>query len=459
MVDIQNIWEETLNKLSSRLNAIALSLWINKLSPYSVKDKYLILIAPTEHAKTTIINSYADDLNECIKALYPSLEGAKIVFGDEVQDYMEADTTLDNELLVISDPKVDLNSTFLKRYTFDNFVVGEPNNLAFRAAQAVAQNPGGSDGFLNLNPLFIYGGVGLGKTHLLHSIGNYIRKHFPNLVIKYIPTEEISNHFFETMQKVSTDKNAFVEFRAKYRKVDVLMFDDVQFLKKKTGLQDIIFQIFNDLYQKGKQIILSSDRPPKEIPALAERLRSRFEWGLIADISDPDLDMRIAIIRKKMQLEKVAVSDEVVTYIAETIDTNVRELEGALTKVVLYSQLKGIACPDITIAKEALKAGKGQEGAKDITGERIIDSVASYFGISKAEIIGKKKKKEIVEARMVAVYMVNEALSMPLVAIGQMFGGRDHTTVIHSRDKITEQLKTDVNLERKIKDIWATMGR
>jgi chromosomal replication initiator protein len=191
---------------------------------------------------------------------------------------------------------------------------------------------------------------------------------------------------------------------------------------------------------------------------LEERLRSRFEWGLIADISDPDLDMRIAIIRKKMLLEKIAVSDEVVSYIAETVDTNVRELEGALTKVVMYSQLKGVACPDIAIAKEALKAGKSQEKG-DITGEVIIDTVANYFGVSKAEIIGKKKKKEIVEARMVAVYMVNEALSLPLVSIGQMFGGRDHTTVIHSRDKISEQLKTDANLERKIKDIWALMGR
>ena len=452
------MWDDILDKLSSRLNAITLSLWVNKLAPFSVKDKYLILIAPSEHAKNTILQSYFSEINDTVISINHYLAGVKIITAEETPDYEESDTTLNDELVVLSDPKENLCSDFIKRYTFDNFVVGEPNKLAFRASLSVAQKPGGTDGFFNLNPLFLHGGVGLGKTHLLHSIGNYIRKNYPNLVIKYIPTEEISNHFFETMQKTSTDKNAFVDFRAKYRKVDVLMFDDVQFLKKKTGLQDIIFHIFNDLYQKGKQIILSSDRPPKEIPALEERLRSRFEGGLIADISDPDLDMRIAIIRNKMMQEKIAVSDDVVFYIAETVDTNVRELEGALIKVIMLSQLKGINCPDVAIAKEALRNNK-QDTKGDITGEIIIDAVSNYFSISKNDILGKKKKKEIVEARMVAVYMVNEALSLPLVAIGQMFGGRDHTTVIHSRDKISEQLKTDENLSRKIKDIWNVVGR
>jgi len=458
MIDIQLMWDDILDKLGSRLNAVTLSLFINKLTPFCVKDKYLILIAPSEHSRNTIIHSYFSEINEVVISINSALSGVKIITEEESSDYSESDTTLNDELVVLSDPKENQSSTFIKRYTFDNFVVGEPNKLAFRASLSVAQNPGGTDGFLNLNPLFLHGGVGLGKTHLLHSIGNYIRKNYPNLIIKYIPTEEISNHFFETMQKTSTDKNAFVEFRAKYRKVDVLMFDDIQFLKKKTGLQDIIFHIFNDLYQKGKQIILSSDRPPKEIATLEERLRSRFEGGLIADISDPDLDMRIAIIRKKMMLEKIAVSDDVVYYIAETIDTNVRELEGALIKVIMLAQLKGISCPDVAVAKEALKSSK-QDVKGDITGETIIEAVSNYFGISKNEIVGKKKKKEIVEARMVAVYMVNEALSLPLVAIGQMFGGRDHTTVIHSRDKISEQLKTDDNLVRKIKDIWTVVGK
>ena len=402
--------------------------------------------------------SYYNEINDSAKELVSALSGVKIITQSETYDSSVSDATLNDELVVLSDPKENLSSNFIKRYTFDNFVVGEPNKLAFRAALSVAQKPGGNEGFFSLNPLFLHGGVGLGKTHLLHSIGNYIRKHYPNLIIKYIPTEEISNHFFETMQKTSTDKNAFVEFRAKYRKVDVLMFDDIQFLKKKTGLQDIIFHIFNDLYQKGKQIILSSDRPPKEIATLEERLRSRFEGGLIADISDPDLDMRIAIIRKKMMQEKIAVSDDVVSYISETIDTNVRELEGALIKVIMLSQLKGISCPDVSIAKEALKNIK-QESKGDVTGEVIIEAVSNYFGISKNDILSKKKKKEIVEARMVAVYMVNDALSLPLVAIGQMFGGRDHTTVIHSRDKISEQLKHDDNLARKIKDIWTVVGK
>ncbi len=276
----------------------------------------------------------------------------------------------------------------------------------------------------------------------------------------YVPTEKLTNDYVEALSNnTSADKNAFTlrAFREKYRNVDVLMIDDVQFLQKKTGLQEVVFHIFNELYQGGKQIILTSDRPPKEIGTLEDRLRSRFEGGLLADIGAPNLEMRIAIIRKKMFLEKLAVNDDVVYYLAEQFDSNIRELEGALSKVILYANLINKPYPDIETAKEALK--NNQQKKVGLDSSDIIDAVCSYFHVSKSEIIGKKKTKDIVEARMIAIYLITELLSLPLVTIGQIFGGRDHTTIIHSRDKMLTAQKENKEVARKIKDIRAMLSQ
>lgn len=461
MIDLQEVWQDTLSELLKEpsINAVAYSIWIEKLSPVCLKNNVLVLLAPSLNASDTVRKSFSSVIRKALKKCKPSLSDIEIITEVELPLFIETGDIVHGEELVVSSSKTKQKtpSPFISRYTFDNFVVGESNKLAFYAAKSVAEKPGSSDGYLNLNPLFIYGGVGLGKTHLLHSIGNYITKHLPSLKIVYMPTETLANEYFAALEKTSSDKNAYRNFIDRYKNVDVLMFDDVQFLKKKIGLQDAIFHIFNTLYQSGKQIILSSDRPPKEIETIEDRLCSRFEGGLLADIGMPNLDMRVAIIRKKMLMEKVAVSDDVVYYLAENIDTNIRELEGALLKVILYSQLINKPYPDVQTAREALRVNETIK-KEEIDSSDIINAVCTYYRISKTDIISKKKTKDISDARMVAIYLVCDLLSIPLVNIGQIFGGRDHTTIIYARDKIMNSLKDNKQLALQIKDIKSLLN-
>lgn len=460
MIDINKIWQETLSNLSGEITAIAYTLWIDNLVPVCVKDNVLILLAPSLNAKMTVNKNYKDIVRKALSKTKSSFIDVDFIIDEEKSFYTEEiDSFHDNQIIINSAPPVKKQSQFIARYTFDNFVVGESNKLAFHAAQSVAQNPGSAEGFLSFNPLFIYGDVGLGKTHLLHSIGNYLSDNLPSKKVLYVATEKLTNDYVEAISNTSSsDKSAFNfrNFREKYRNVDVLMIDDVQFLQKKTGLQDVVFHIFNDLYQSGKQIILTSDRPPKEIGTLEDRLRSRFEGGLLADIGTPNLEMRVAIIKKKMIHEKIAVNDEVIYYLAEQFDSNIRELEGALTKVVLYANLINKPYPDINVAKEALKNNAPKKEGMDSSD--IINAVSTYFRISKNDIVSKKKTKDIAEARMIAIYLVTELLNLPLVTIGQLFGGRDHTTIIYSRDKMISLVKENKETARVVKDIKALLN-
>ena len=455
MIDIRKIWQETKANLSGELPAVAYMLWIDSLAPLCVKDNVLILLAPSLNTKITVNKNYKDLIRTALSKTKSTFVDVDIIIDEEKPFFTkEIDSFHDNQIIINSEPRKK-QTQFIARYTFDNFVVGESNKLAFHAAQQVAQKPGSAEGYLNFNPLFLYGGVGLGKTHLLHAIGNYITEHLPSMSVLYVPAEKLTTEYFEALSNSgSSDKKAFTfqVFREKYREIDVLMVDDVQFLKNKIGLQEMFFHIFNDLYQNGKQIILTSDRPPKEIGTLEDRLRSRFEGGLLADIGTPNIEMRIAIIRKKMILEKIAVNDDVVYYLAEQFDTNIRELEGALSKVILYSTLINKPYPDVETAKEALK-NSAQHRSGTLDSNDIINAVSSYFHISKVDLISKKKTKDIAEARMIAIYLITELLSLPLVTIGQIFGGRDHTTIIHSRDKIAAEVKNNSDVQRKIKDI------
>ncbi|MDD3946624.1 MAG: chromosomal replication initiator protein DnaA [Clostridia bacterium] len=459
MIEIHKIWKETLSFLSSEITAVAYMLWIDNLTPLCVKDNTLILLAPSLHAKITINKNYKEMIRKALDKTKSSLIDADIIIDEETSYYTQEIEAARKGTPPSPSPAKVKQPQFITRYIFDNFVVGESNKLAFHAAQSVAQNPGSAEGYLSFNPLFIYGDVGLGKTHLLHAIGNYITEHLPDLRVLYVPTEKLTNDYVEAISNNNSgDKGAltFRSFREKYRNVDVLMIDDVQFLQKKTGLQDVVFHIFNELYQNGKQIILTSDRPPKEIGTLEDRLRSRFEGGLLADVGAPNLEMRIAIIRKKMFLEKLAVNDDVVYFLAEQFDSNIRELEGALSKVILYANLINKPYPDINTAKEALK--NNQQKKVGIDSSDIIHAVCSYFHVSKSEIISKKKTKDIVVARMTAIFLITEMLSLPLVTIGQLFGGRDHTTIIHSRDKILAAQKENKEVVRQIKDIKAMLN-
>jgi|AGTN01.2.fsa_nt_gi chromosomal replication initiator protein DnaA len=460
MIDIRKIWQETLSSLSGEITAVAYMLWLDSLEPLCVKDNVLILLAPSLNVKMTVNKNYKELIRKALLKNRNSFIDVDVIIDEEKSFFSdEIDAFHDGQIIINTEP-VKKQSQFIQRYTFDNFVVGESNKLAFHAAQSVAQTPGSAEGFLSFNPLFIYGGVGLGKTHLLHSIGNYIYQNMPSLTVLYVPTEKLTNDYVEAISNNSSSDKAggfnFQAFRKKYRDVDVLMIDDVQFLQKKTGLQEVVFHIFNDLYQNGKQIILTSDRPPKEIGTLEDRLRSRFEGGLLADIGAPNLEMRVAIIKKKMMNEKIAVNDDVIYYLAEQFDSNIRELEGALTKVVLYASLINRPYPDVGVAKEALRNSAPKKEGLDSSD--IINAVSTYFRINKSDIIGKKKNKDIVEARMIAVYLVHELLNLPLVTIGQLFGGRDHTTIIYSRDKISAAVKENKDTARAIKDVKALLG-
>ena len=403
----------------------------------------MILVASSTTAKNQLLKNHKIQLQNAINEVFNDNINFEILDQNEKDEYIKTNTPAKNQKVEEEGNKA--NSNFNEKYTFDNFVVGKSNQFVYAAAKSVAENPG-----QKFNPLFIYGGVGLGKTHLLHAIGNYIKSAYPDKKIMYATCEKFTNDYIESL-RANKDMANF-EFREKYRNLDVLMIDDIQFISNKTSTQEEFFHTFNDLYQRQKQIIIASDRPPKEIATLEERLRSRFTSGLIQDIQTPDFETRVAILRKKAQQEKYSIDDEVINFIAEKIDTNIREMEGILSKVFFFATLLGKKSATLEEAYEAMKENM-DEIKEGLSPDMVIDTVCKYFNISKNDIVGKKKNKEIVEPRMICIYLICELLDLPLVAIGKKFGDRDHTTIMHARDKITEQIKTNNKIKVYITDI------
>ncbi len=339
-------------------------------------------------------------------------------------------------------PEIIQNANLNPKYTFDTFVVGANNNLAHAASLAVAESPGEI-----YNPLFIYGGVGLGKTHLMHSIAHFILKNNPNAKVLYVTSEKFTNELIDAIR--NKNNITTTEFREKYRNNDVLLIDDIQFIIGKESTQEEFFHTFNALHECKKQIIISSDKPPKEIETLEERLRSRFEWGLTVDIQSPDYETRMAILRKKEEMEGYNIDNEVIKYIATNVKSNIRELEGALTKIVALSKLNK---KEITIelAEEALKDLISPNLAREITPELILQIVSDHLGIQSIDILGQKRNKEIAGARQIVMYLCRNMTSTPLQQIGQFLGGRDHTTIIHGIEKIAKDLPRDPALQNTI---------
>ncbi len=332
-------------------------------------------------------------------------------------------------------------------YTFDNFIIGKGNQMAHAAALIVSEEPGKL-----YNPLFFYGGVGLGKTHLMQAIGNKRLEDHPETNVKYVTSEAFTNDFINAIQTNRTE-----EFRREYRDVDILMVDDIQFFAQKEGTQEEFFHTFNDLYNNDKQIVLTSDRVPQEIPKLQERLVSRFAWGLPVDITPPDLETRIAILKNKAKLDNLVIPNDTLSYIAGQIDSNVRELEGALSRVQAYSKLKDE--PITTdLVYEALRGLKLSQDNRQLSIVDIQNKVASYFHISINDLKGKKRMKSIVMPRQIAMYLSREMTSNSLPKIGKEFGGKDHTTVIHACDKIAEIIKLDADLRKEIADIKSALN-
>lgn len=423
-------------------------LWVDPIAPYSYDGNVLVFSAPSAHVCETLSDHYSEYFSAAAKILSVPVTDFRFI----------PDSEKDKEKICEPEKTASApikKNPFVPKYTFANFVAAESNRMALESAMTVAKNPGANDGLLTLNPLYIYGGVGLGKTHLLHAIGNYLFENNPSLDVVYTTAEKISNEYFASLSNYASDKDAYRNFRQKYASCDVLMIDDIQFMQKKGGLQEVFFHIFNDLYINSKQIVMSSDRPPKEINDIEDRLRSRFESGLMTDISAPSLDTRVNIIMKKLEGTGVILEQDIVYFLAEKINTNIRELEGALQKVIMYSQLKHQK-PTIEIAKETLKE-KEENKKEQIDSDKIINIVSEYYRIPASDIIGKKKTKDIVEARMIAIYLVCEILNLPLISIGQIFGGRDHTTIMYSRDKIASQVNNP-NIQKTLKDIRAVFN-
>ena len=435
---IKTIWNKSLEILQKQVTMVSYELWIQSLEPVDIKNGVIYLSTTSETAK------------QCInKLLYQNIKDAVCEVENSINDCSILDPE-DKEKFKQESLKQEVEETpnkfkFDQKYTFDSFVVGNSNKFVYAACRGVAENPVGK-----INPLFIYGGSGLGKTHLLYSIGNYVQDKFPNLKVLYVTCEKFTNDYVESLKSGKDYANS--KFREKYRNVDVLMIDDIQFISNKTSTQEEFFHTFNDLYQNNKQIIIASDRPPKEIATLEDRLKSRFSMGLIQDVQSPDFETRLAILKKKVQEEEVSVNDDVLNYIAENVDTNIREIEGVLEKVCFYAGLLGKQTATLDDLREALK-DHVSSNRLSLTSDRIIDCVTKYFSISKEDLLGKKKNKEIVEPRQICMYVMCDMLDLPLTSVGEIFGKKDHTTVMHARDKISNLIKENNRIRVIVSDI------
>ncbi len=445
-LDKEKIWEETLQDMKNKLREPSFETWLKPTEPVKIDENTIIINAPNDFTKDWLENRYIDSIQNSLKKITNKNFKVKFVlYGEDVEDTEDnQNKTYKKENENKSQISVEQKSTWLNpKYTFDSFVIGNANRFAHAASLAVAEAPANA-----YNPLFIYGGVGLGKTHLMHAIGHYVLEHMSDLRVVYISSEKFTNEFINAIRD-----NKTTQFRSKYRNIDVLLVDDIQFLAGKEQTQEEFFHTFNSLHENNKQIIISSDRPPKEIPTLEDRLRSRFEWGLITDIQAPDLETRIAILRKKAHLEKLELPNDVVVYIANQIDTNIRELEGGLIRVIAYSSL---ANKKITIetAKEALKdIIPDKQQPRQITIYNIQKTVAYYFGLKIDDLKAKKRTRTVSFPRQIAMYLSRELTENSLPKIGEDFGGRDHTTVMHAHNKISRDIQKDNRLDKMIKEI------
>lgn len=450
-INLDNLWQNILDEISKGISALSFDVWIKSLELEKLQDNLLVLSTPTKSSRDILLKNYKKIILDAANKVYSQIESLEIIVKDEPEETPKKVTEdKDKERVYVSDsPKTTDNSVqsentkmfFNPKYTFDNFVIGSSNQFACAAAKAVAENPG-----TKINPLFIYGGSGLGKTHLLHAIGNYMVEYHPSLNVIYVTTDRFTSEFVSSLQNNNTSK-----FKEVYSKADVLIIDDIQQIIKRVQTQEQFFNLFNELYQSGKQIVITSDKPPKELNPLEERLRSRLEWGMLADIGIPDVETRIAILNKKAQIERYNVSHEVIEYIAEVATSNVREMEGFLSSTVFYSSLLKEEIVTIESAREALKnIAKHNEETIDAT--KIIDIVCKFYSVKKEELLARKRTKTIAEARQIAMYLITEFLNIPLESIGNIFG-KDHATVIYAKNKIADDIKKSKKLEVQINDL------
>ncbi len=442
---IKKLWQEVLSVIKNKLSKPSFDTWLKSTEANAMDEDTLVITAPNEFARDWLASRYSQLISDTLYEITGTKMNVKFIIPnmDQQLNGIEAKSSPKESHVKVSVQSDDHTHSMLNpKYTFETFVIGTGNRFAHAASLAVAEAPAKA-----YNPLFIYGGVGLGKTHLMHAIGHYLLEHNPNSKVVYLSSEKFTNEFINSIRD-----NKAVDFRNKYRNVDVLLIDDIQFLAGKEQTQEEFFHTFNTLHEESKQIVISSDRPPKEIPTLEDRLRSRFEWGLITDIQPPDLETRIAILRKKSKAENLDIPNEVMVYIANQISSNIRELEGALIRVVAYSSLINRDI-DTDLAAEALKDILPANKPKIINIERIQEIVSQHFNVSRDDLVSKKRTRTIVVPRQIAMYLSRELTDSSLPKIGEEFGGRDHTTVIHAHEKITKDMGKDPQFQATVDEL------
>ncbi len=433
--DYEELFRQAKELIKDELSSIAYDTWILPLKLISIDDDRITIKSNTDYNANFLGKRFGDLIINTFKYLTNKERSLTIIYNDEKTNMEMKDdvipTDSENEEL---ESEIELSNKILNpKYTFDTFVVGNNNRFAQAAALAVADKP--SEAY---NPLFLYGGVGLGKTHLMHAIGNRILKNYRNYKILYVTSEKFTNHMINAIKD-----NKMEVFRNQYRKIDVLLIDDIQFIAGKKQVQEEFFHTFNELYEEKKQIIISSDRPPKEIQLLEDRLKSRFEWGLLADISCPDYETRLAILRRKAQDEKILVDDSILASIATKIESNIRELEGVFNKMIARASLMHTQI-SIELAENTINEFKA-ENEKVLSSDYVKDIVAKYFSVDKNDLSSNKRSNEIAFPRQIAMYLCREVANMSYPKIGEDFGNRDHSTVMHACKKIENEIKEKNN--------------
>lgn len=438
MVSLDALWTELKTTYQKELSPASYNTWIETAQPKSLEQSQLVVTVPSKIHKEYWEKNLATKIVEVGYMLTGKEIIPRFVTGEEA----EQEEVEEIKTMKVS-PITPIKKAMLNpKYTFDTFVIGKGNQMAHAAALVVAEDPGSI-----YNPLFFYGGVGLGKTHLMHAIGHQMLLSQPNAKVKYVSSETFANDFINSIQNKTAE-----EFRQEYRNVDLLLVDDIQFFAEKEATQEEFFHTFNALYNEGKQIVLTSDRLPNEIPKLQERLVSRFAWGLSVDITPPDLETRTAILRKKAAAERLEIPDDTLSYIAGQIDSNIRELEGALVRVQAFATMNS---EDIStsLAADALKTLKSGKGHPQLSILQIQEEVAKYYHIQLKDLKGKKRVKSIVVPRQIAMYLARELTDSSLPKIGAEFGGKDHTTVIHAHEKIQQLIDSSVSMQNEVSEI------
>ena len=432
VMDLSSLWSSTCELLMQSMSYVSYNTWVEtNLTPVEIDRDTLVLSISLESMRDTVSSKYGPMINKCLSEAAGRPMRTEMLTRAELEQRRREREGDDN-----TDPHLN------PKYTFEGFVVGSGNRFAHAAALAVAESPAEA-----YNPLFIYGGVGLGKTHLMQAIGHFVHREDPSKRILYMTSESFTNELINAIQEKTTQ-----EFRERIRRVDVLMVDDVQFIAGRDGTQQEFFNTFNALHNDNKQIILTSDKPPKDIQRLEERLVSRFEWGLVADIQRPDVDTRVAILREKTQQDGIQAPDEVLQLIAGKVDSNIRELEGCLTRLVAYSNLvkKPIS---MELCEAALKEIFDQQKSRKVTADLVMKTVSEYYNVTLGDLIGPTRRREVVIPRQVAMYLTREMTGMSLPQIGGVFGGRDHTTVLHSCRSVERSIQENLGMKDLVEDV------